>query len=177
MSGDIDWLPELLRREDFPNDREHIKAAYACFVRDFIDSQPRLLSKEVKSKRWEPKDGMDHSFWHCVEEKIKGAPVSEMNRVPKTALVERIRWPRPVIEHIASSPCVLAWKEVYRGHGTSKRVHLLLESRGYVVVLDPRGKGPDGEPAYYFLWTTYVVEGERRKKEMRRRFKNGEPLC
>lgn len=170
------WLPGLLRKADYRNEDDFISAAYAIYARDFIESSPMLLSKKVKSKRWEPKEGMDHSFWHCVEEKIKGVPVCEENRIPKQALVERIRWPRPVIEHVAKSPDVIAWKEIYRGHGTVERVHLLLDSQQYVVVLDPRGKDESGNPKYYFLWTTYLVEGKRMRQEIRRRCENGRPL-
>lgn len=176
MSAEIEWLPDLISQDNYGDFDEYLRAAYDKFAADFITSTPLLLGHEVRSKRMTAYKGMDHSFWHCIEERVQGDPVSEENRIPKISLVERIVWPRPIIEHVARDERVLAWQEVYRGHGTQKRAHLFLCDEDYVVVLDPRGKDDNGLPRYYFLWTTFLVESDRRHLEMLRRYRKGEPL-
>lgn len=170
------WLPDLIRLSDYGGDWDaFLAAAYGCFAHDFIQSEPKLLDKSVKSKRYVAYNRQDHSFWHCIEESAAGAK-NEENRIPKISLVERIRWPRPVIEHAVNTPGVLAWAEVYHGHGTQKRVHLFVEEEDYCVVLDPRGKGEDGKPNYYYLWTTFLCESDRQHDKMLRRYEKGEKM-
>lgn len=177
IDGEISWLPDKVLLSDYHGDwGAFIKAAYAFFAADFITSTPSLNGRLVKSKRHVAYEGMDHSFWHCIEEQVHGEAVSEGNRIPKIALCERIRWPRPIIERAVSSPDILAWTEIRRGHGASKRVHLLLKKERYVVVLDPRGKDAEGLPNYYYLWTTFVCEGDRRYNQIIRRYENGEKM-
>lgn len=176
MSAEIEWLPDLMLQSDYDGFQGYLQAAYDAFAKDFITSTPMLAGREVKSKRREAYQGMDHSFWHCIEERIRGEEVSEENRTPKIPLIERIRWPRPIIEHVALDERVLAWTEVYRGRGTRSRAHLFLEDEGYVVVLDPRGKDEKGDPKYYLLWTTFLVDGERRRREMIRRYEQGDEI-
>lgn len=176
MSTEIEWLPALMRQVDYEGFQDYLQAAYDAFARDFITSCPTLVGREVRSKRYEAYQGMDHSFWHCIEERVRGEKISEENRVPKIPLIERIRWPRPIIEHVALDKRVLAWTEVYRGRGTRRRAHLFLKDEDYVIVLDPRGKDDDGEPQYYFLWTTFLVDGDRRRKEMLRRYERGDAI-
>lgn len=169
--GGIDWLPELLLFKDYGNDWDrYLDVAYEHFTRDFIIDMPSLLDKPVKSNRYVPYNGKDHSFWHCIEEREKGTPRSEENRIPKISLIERIRWPRPIIEHIIQSANVLAWSEIHRGHGTKRRVHLFLKDEDYVVVLDPRGEEESGKPSYYFLWTTFLCYGPRQHLQLLKRY-------
>lgn len=176
MSTEIKWLPDLMLQCGYDGFQEYLRAAYDAFAKDFITSTPTLAGREVKSKRHEAYQGMDHSFWHCIEEQVRGEEVSEENRTLKIPLIERIRWPRPIIEHVALDERVLAWTEVYRGRGTRRRVHLFLEDEDYVVVLDPRGKDEKGDPKYYLLWTTFLVDGERRRREMICRYERGDGI-
>ena len=176
MSAEIEWLPGLMLQSDYDGFHSYLRAAYDAFAKDFITSSPTLMGREVRSKRHEAYQGMDHSFWHCIEEQVREEEVSEENRTPKISLIERIRWPRPIIEHVALDKRVLAWTEVYRGRGTRRRVHLFLEDEGYVVVLDPRGKDERGAPKYYFLWTTFLVDSDRRRSEIIRRYERGDDI-
>lgn len=170
---DLSWLPELLELRDFKGDvKTYLDTAYDLFAADFIRDEPRFSGKTVKSMRRVAYNGQDHSFWHCIEESGAGKK-DEENRIPKISLVERIRWPRPVIEHAVSSPGVLAWAEIYRGRGTKKRVHLFVEDEDYCVVLDPRGRDGDGGPKYYILWTTFLCETEAQHDKMLRRYAKG----
>lgn len=176
-ADELDWLPDLLELNDFGGDwQELLDKAYEYFARDFITNEPELRGVTVKSKRRVAYDGKDHSFWHCIEEHLPGEAIDEENRIPKIPLVERIRWPRPVIEHVAKSPAVLAWTEVYRGHGTTQRAHLFIPDEDYVVVLDPRGKDDAGKPRYYFLWTTFLCNSARQHQTMLKRYKRGNKI-
>ncbi|WP_346695755.1 hypothetical protein [Thermophilibacter mediterraneus] len=177
MSGAVtdrlDWLPKLLVLSDFGGDwKAYIDAAYDGFAEDFIRSTPELFGKIVKSKRYVSYNGQDHSFWHCIEESADG-PKSEENRIPKIGLIERIRWPRPIIEHVSSSSDVLAWTETVHGRGAKDRLHLFVPDEDYCVVLDPRGRGEDGKPSYYYLWTTFLCESERQHQKLLRRYERG----
>lgn len=175
-TSDLAWLPDLIELNSFGGDwNAFLDAAYEYFAADFIRDEPKLLDRDVKSKRHVAYNGQDHSFWHCIEESGEGEK-DEENRIPKIPLAERIRWPRPIIEHAINTPGVLAWTEVYRGHGTKKRVHLFVEDEDYCVVLDPRGKDDDGKPKYYFLWTTFLCESDRQHEKMMRRYAKGEKI-
>lgn len=162
------WVPPLVDRSSYGTWEEFVDACYACYVDDFIKSNPSFIGCPVKSKRWEPVDGRDHSFWHCIGAQDKGKPKSERNRHIKRELAERIRWPRPVIERAIAEPDILAWTEVRHGSGTANRPHLFLKPLNYVVVLEPRRTGPNGLPEYYFLWTTFLCEGRRASSLIKR---------
>ena len=176
LTDDLAWLPELIELSQYGGDwQTFINAAYDYYANDFIRDEPTLLGRTVKSKRRVAYNGQDHSFWHCIEEHAGGLR-NEENRIPKISLVERIRWPRPIIEHVARTPGVLAWTEIYHGHGTSKRAHLFVEDEDYCVVLEPRGKDQYGKPRYYFLWTTFLCETEDQHNKMLRRYARGERI-
>ena len=177
MSSTVPWLPPLTLMKDYCDFDTYFEAVYGFYSDDFIHSKPKFNNLNVASERMVAYQGKDHSFWHCIEEKLPGQAVCEDNRIPKIALCERIRWPRPVIEHALEDNDVLAWIEIYRGRGTKRRVHLYFRVEQYVVVLDPRGKDDSGLPKYYYLWTTFLCEGERRKREMLRRYENGDKIC
>lgn len=176
LTDDLAWLPKLIELSQFGGDwQAFIDSAYDYYARDFIRDEPTLLGRTVKSKRHVAYNGQDHSFWHCIEEHAGGSR-NEENRIPKISLVERIRWPRPIIEHVARTPGILAWTEIHHGHGTSKRAHLFVEDEDYCVVLEPRGKDQYGKPRYYFLWTTFLCETDDQHNKMLRRYARGEKI-
>ena len=176
-TSNVEWLPELLLFQDYNGDwHRYLDAAYDCFTKDFLEAVPKVLGVDIRSKRNKMYDGKDHSFWHCIEEHIPGAPVDEDNRIPNIRLIERIKWPRPIIEQVAKSSDVLAWTEIYRGHGTRERAHLFVPSEDYVVVLDPRQIDEFGKPAYYYLWTTFLCASERQHQTMLRRYEKGKKM-
>jgi len=85
----------------------------------------------------------------CVEEE----------RLPNLRRCERIRWPRPVIEHEAHH-AVKLWKNK---RGTETRILIWLEAEDYLVILSER-KG------YILPWTAYLVEQRHRKQKLRQEF-------
>jgi len=105
----------------------------------------------VGLKRHPMISGKEATYWHCISEgKV------EEDRLPDLRRCERIRWPRPCIEHETE---LKVWSEQRKG---DDRIHLWLESEGYLVVLAVR-KG------YMILWTTFFVKyGHERTKFTRR---------
>jgi len=76
---------------------------------------------------------------------------------------ERIRWPRPCIEHESQ---LKVWTEKRNGED---RIHIWLESEGYIVVLAVRN-------GYVVLWTTFHVEREHERRKFTRRFEEAKKL-
>lgn len=157
------WLPKKLSIYDFSSETELIDYAYDLYCKDFIDSHPIYSNEPVKSKRYVAKFGKDHSFFHCIEEKIPNMPTSESNRRVKIELCERIVWARPTIEHCISDQDVFVWEETFHKHGTKLRTHIFLVNENYMVVLEKR-------TGYYYLWTTFLVDSSRRKQQIFRRY-------
>ncbi len=83
----------------------------------------------------------------------------EKERSPDFRRCERIRWPRPVIEHEAY-PAVKLWKN---RRGTETRIVIWLEAENYLVILSER-KG------YILPWTAYLVVKDHQKRKLRREF-------
>lgn len=143
----VDWLPPLMEFNDYGgNWHAYEEALYAAFTTDFIVSKPRFRGRRLGLKRHPVIDGKEATFWHMTSE---GAVESE--RIPDLRRCERIRWPRPVIEHDQDAD-VLVWEEPHRSHGN--RIHLYLPNERYLVVLADRGK-------YILPWTAFYIQGNR----------------
>jgi len=153
-----DWLPEFV---DFDGDWNqlsfYIDRVYAYFLDDFVRrSPPPFQGARVSLRRYPEFDGKSASFWHLVTEgKV------EENRSPVIPRCERIRWPRPIIEHAQADPALHVWKNKRRA---DQRVLIALADFEYVVVLQERRDAKDGH-VFFLLLTAYPVdEGHRREK-------------
>ena len=155
MTNTEDWLPPLVLLETYSGDWDvYIEALYGFFKKDFVDSKPLFRGKLLALKRHPVIQSKEATFWHLLSEgKI------EENRLPDLRRCERIRWPRPIIEHESESR-IKVW-ENKRGHET--RICLWLENREYLVVLAKR-KG------YILLWTVYPVIEKHRKRKLQREY-------
>ncbi len=68
--------------------------------------------------------------------------------------MERIGWPRPMIDDSEHS-YLKVWRNTRRGKGgTKNRILILHEAEQYLVVLDDRGD-------YILPWTAYLIRGRR----------------
>lgn len=142
-----DWLPPLMEFNDYGGNWDrYLDAIYAAFRSDFVISKPRFRGRRLGLKRHPVIDGKEATFWHMTSE---GSVESE--RIPDFRRCERIRWPKPVIEH-DSAPGVLVWAEPHRSHGN--RIHIYLPDERYLVVLADRGE-------YILPWTAYYIQGSR----------------
>jgi len=149
------WLPPLVRLEDHGGEwRRYEDEIYRWFVRDFVDSQPRLEGRPVRLKAGSPLAGRHYTFWHVISQ----GP-SEGEQVPDLRRCERIRWPRAIID-AADSGSVLRWRTRRSGR---PRAVLALPDFTYCVVLSEH-------PSYFVLWTAYPVDYPHTERRLRREY-------
>lgn len=141
-----DWLPPLMEFNSYGGDWEvYLREIYAVFRADFISTSPKFRGRRLGLKRHPVIQGKEATFWHLISEgKV------EAERVPDFRRCERIRWPKPVIEHEAEEE-ILVWTEP-RG-SNDDRIHIYLTTERYLVVLADRGE-------YILPWTAYFIEHE-----------------
>ena len=153
MSTLPNWLPPLVEMSAYGGDWPRYEAAlYGFFRADFITSAPLFRGKRVGLKRHPVIQGKEATYWHCISE-----GKAEADRLPDMRRCERIRWPRPCIEHEAE---LKVWTEERNGED---RIHLWLEMEGYLVVLAIRN-------GYVILWTTFFVKHEHERRKFNRRY-------
>jgi hypothetical protein len=156
MSNLLDWLPELIKLENFNGDwNRYIDEVFSIFYRDFIENQPKFQNKWVRCRRDLIK-GKEASFWHCTSE----GP-DENNRTPDIERCERIGWIKAVIEH-SDSPKVDCWS---RRRGEIR--WLLWFNEEFLIVLGERHRKRDGFK-YMQLITVYCTEEKHRKDNLRK---------
>ena len=155
MSGSPDWLPPLVLFEDFKGNWDaYLDTIYMYFKQDFVESRPVFQGRRLGLKRHPLAHGKDATFWHMISEGQE-----EENRIPDFRRCERIRWPKPVIEH-ENDPKVKYWVSVKR---KEDRVHIWLEEEDYVVVLaDRRG--------FLLPWTAFLVTRPHTKGKLRKEY-------
>ena len=142
-----DWLPPLMEFNDYGGDwKVYLEAIYAAFRKDFVASKPSFRGRRLGLKRHPEYDGKEATFWHMISE---GSVEEE--RTPDFRRCERIRWPRPLIEH-ETEPEVLVWTESRASN--DDRIHIYLPDERYLVVLADRGN-------YILPWTAFYIEHEK----------------
>lgn len=97
-------------------------------------------------------EGKEATFWHIISEGRQ-----EAERLPDLRRCERVRWPRPVVDH-ADAPELKVWCNHRHGE---ERVCLWFEAQDYLVVLARRKR-------YLLLWTAYPVTQEHTRGKLRR---------
>lgn len=100
------------------------------------------------------------NFWHLISEGSQ-----ELERIPDLRRCERIRWPRPIIEH-ADSIDIRTW-EIFRPWKSQKqrRIIFTLNDFSYIVVLAETRK------VFDFV-TAYHIEAMHRREKFRKEFQN-----
>jgi len=157
----IDWLPPLVLLEDHGgNWDQYLNALYNFFRQDFIDSSPTLEGMRVALKRHPIEKGKEATFWHLISE-----GKSEKDRLPDLRRCERIRWPRPIIEH-HDRLTIKFWETERKGE---KRICLWFESEQYLVVLARRR-------SYVILWTAYLVTKTHTKMKLKKEYEASKKL-
>jgi hypothetical protein len=157
MADAPEWLPPLVLLGDYGGDWDaYLNAIYAYFKRDFVDSKPAFEGRRLGLKRYPLTHEKEATFWHMIQEgRI------EDERTPDLRRCERIRWPRPIIEH-ADEPAVKVWRNQ---RGREERVCLWFEDEDYLVVLADRG-------GYILPWTAYLVEQPHRKRKLQKEYED-----
>lgn len=155
MKGSPDWLPPLVLFNDYSGDwNTYLKALYAYFKRDFIDTKPTFQGRRLGLKRYPMARGKESTFWHMIQE-----GKAEDERIPDLRRCERIRWPKPIIEHDAA-PTIKVWRNQ---RGREQRVCLWFVQENYLVILADRGN-------YILPWTAYMVEQPHRQRKLQKEY-------
>ena len=157
MADTLEWLPPLVLFGDYGGDWDaYLIAIYAYFKQDFVDSKPAFEGRRLGLKRHPLTHGKEATFWHMIQE---GGIEDE--RTPDLRRCERIRWPRPIIEH-ANAPAVKVWRNQ---RGREERVCLWFAEEDYLVILADRGD-------YILPWTAYLVEQPHRKRKLLKEYED-----
>jgi len=157
MSGLPGWLPPLILIDDYEGDwATYIEAVYQHFRKDFIESTPVFRSRRIGLKRLPYFQGKESAFWHVTSE----GP-DEAERVPDLRRCERIRWPRPLIEHPAEKE-IRCWPNERHGE---RRIVIWLYGQDYVVILADR-------ISYLLLWSAYRVDRQHAKDSLLKEYED-----
>lgn len=159
MTSLPDWLPPLVLLNDYGgNWHRYIEAVYDYFRQDFLDRQPVFRGRRLGLKRHPMTNGKEATFWHMTSEGKE-----EDDRTPDLRRCERIRWPKPVIEH-SEADVVKVWTNIRRSaKGVETRICLWLEAQEYLVILADRGE-------YLLPWTAYIVDMPHQKMKLQKEF-------
>lgn len=156
-----DWLPELVTLEDFGgNWQDFFETVYQYFEQDFVNDKPVFRGKRLGLKRHPEYDGKSATFWHMISE---GSVEDE--RTPDMRRCERIRWPKPIIEH-DTAPAIKVWAEKKKGN---KRIHIWFEQEGYLVVLDDRRD-------FILPWTAFYIERNHQRRKYDKRYERNKGI-
>jgi hypothetical protein len=155
MSKSPDWLPPLVMLSEYSGEWDvYLEAIYKLFKKDFIDEKPVFQGQRLCLKRHPITKGKEATFWHMISEGRE-----ETDRIPDLRRCERIRWPRPIIEH-ESDPNVKYWIAVKRNEN---RIHIWLEAENYIVVLAKRKD-------FILPWTAFLVTRPHHRKKLRKEY-------
>jgi len=155
MTTLYDWLPPLVLFRDYGgNWKRYVEVLYEYFERDFVNDRPSFRGTRLALKRHPMEQGKEATFWHLISE-----GKTEDERLPDLRRCERIRWPRPIIEH-ADDSVIKVWENERK---REKRICIWFEDVEYLVILAVR-KG------YILLWTAYPVTRSHRKKKLQKEY-------
>jgi hypothetical protein len=150
-----DWLPPLVLFEDYGgNWNRYVEALYKYYKQDFVDSSPSFRGIRMARKRKPLEQGKEATFWHLISE-----GKTEEDRLPDLRRCERIRWPRPIIEHV-DEPVIKIWENKRK---RETRICIWFEGVEYLVVLAARR-------GYVLLWTAYPVTRPHTKKKLQKEY-------
>lgn len=145
---DCDFLPDSILFSDFGGDwPSFIEEVYSEFKKNFIDSKPQYLGKNVDIIHQTIFDGKERSFWHIVSE----GNCCDKDRTPDIRRCEKVTHVRPLIEHTDNS-CqhYLVWQK-FHDKTSKNRIYLWCVLDNLLVVLEDR-------KSHYKLITAFVVK-------------------
>jgi hypothetical protein len=144
-------FPDLLYLNDYSGDfSSYFKAVYEVFENHFIRTKPNFQGVTVSTLKFPLVDGIHRTFYHITHE---GG--DEQNRTPDFRRMERIRFPKFIIENCPHDE-LLVWKN-QRGRDT--RILIFNEQEGYLIILTER-------TGYHLFWTAYFIEQSHRKRKL-----------
>ena len=144
-------LPDIITLEEFGgNFSAYFEAVYKIFKNDFVESRPVFEGKRIGLKMHPYIDGKEYTFYHFTHDGD-----IETERIPNLRRLERIPFPRPIIEN-AAHPYLKVWRNK---RGRSNRILIFHENESYLVVLEDRDE-------YILPWTAYLVEENHRRQKL-----------
>ncbi|MBC8185568.1 hypothetical protein H8E88_31160 [candidate division KSB1 bacterium] len=151
----IKWLHDLVLFEKYGGDWDkYLNVIYQYFSKDFIENKPRYKGIKLALKKHPMEQGKEATFWHLIS-----TGKTEEDRIPDFRRCERIRWPKPIIEHDTDG-ILKVWKNKRK---SDTRICMWLEDEEYLVILSER-KG------YLLLWTAYMVTRSHTKRKLQKEY-------
>lgn len=156
-SKDTLVFPELLSINEYGgNFQSYFEAIYTVFENDFIKTQPIYEGNKVSVRKYPEVEGMHRTFYHITHE-----GEDESNRQPDFRRMERIRFPKFVIENYAHEE-ILIWKNKRQ---KDERILLFNKNQNYIIILTERKE-------YYLFITAYYIETEHRKRKLLKEYED-----
>jgi len=144
-------VPSLITLNEYGgNFAEFFEAVYEIFKKDFVDSKPNFQGTKLGLKKYPLVDGKEYTFYHFTH---KGN--IEVSREPDLRRMERIKYPRPMIDNSIDTS-LKVWRNKRK---SGNRILIFSESESYLVVLADRGN-------YLLPWTAYYIEENNRKRRL-----------
>jgi hypothetical protein len=135
---------------------DYFEAVYVIFKRDFVDSKPVFKNKPLRLKAHPFIDGKEYTFYHFTH-----SGDIEKERLPDLRRMERIGWPRPMIDN-SHNKTLKVWQNK---RGNKIRILIFHEIENYLVILEQR-------KTYILPWTAYYVEYPSRKERLLKEYKD-----
>lgn len=144
-------FPDLISFDEYGGDfPSYFEAVYLIFKNDFIKTHPIYDGSKVSVRKYPEVDGMHQTFYHITHE-----GKDEANRQPDFRRLERIRFPKFIIENFSHDE-ILIWKNK---RGKDERTVLFNVAENFIVILTDRQD-------YYLFITAYYIEAEHRKRKL-----------
>lgn len=144
-------FPALIELNDYAGDfKNYFNAVYTVFETDFIKTQPKYEGLKVAVRKYPEVDGLHRTFYHITHE-----GEDENNREPDIRRMERIRFPKFVIDNNTHAE-ILIWKNQ---RGKDERIVLFNETENYILILADRKD-------YFLFITAYFIGTEHRKRSL-----------
>jgi hypothetical protein len=144
-------LPAIITLEQLSGDpNTYLEAVYEIFVQDFVRSRPTYRGKRLNLKCHPFIDGKEYTFYHMTHDGN-----IETERIPNLRRMERIPWPRPMINY-STDPELKVWRNK---RGKHERILIMHDLSDYVVILEDRIN-------YILPWTTIYIDYPNRKRKL-----------
>lgn len=143
-------LPNLIDFNDYRDFDLYTNYVYEIFHTDFVVNKPIFRGVRLGLKKYPLFQEKEYTFYHFTH-----AGDIENERIPDMRRMERIGYPKPIIDNSENSD-VKVWRNK---RNNKERILILHERENYLVVLEDRG-------SFILPWTCYYIEYNNRKKKL-----------
>ena len=140
-------LPDIIELTEYGGNFEaYNEAVYQVFKEDFVRSKPSFRGQRLRLKAHPKIDGKEYTYYHFTH-----TGDIENERIPDLRRMERIPWPKPIIES-SENTILKVWRNK---RGSHERILILHEDEKYIVILEDR-------TTYILPWTAFYIEHRHR---------------